>query len=453
MRKSLQVITILVDYILLCISLFVVLYFRTPEFLFIPVAKLHTVAFLLIFFFWIIIFSVFDLYNFDFPPRFTRYFSCFTVCLLLTSVAFYIFPTILIITPKTNLALIGVVSLVLITIWRFILDYLFVSKMAGHNVMIAVSDDDSMELVKILHSNHRYKYYVQGVLSTKQYKSELIRLLGKQKVFTDALLFEQEIKNDNIQLIVCSDQWFSKLYLIVYDLLPKTIQLVNSISFYERILSIIPVHSASQYWMMMNIDMFSRRSYLLIKRILDVVFAIVLLPILLVLSLFIVPALWLFGGKGPIFFSQERIGINNIPFTLLKFRTMYINAEKDGEKWASKNDPRITKLGKILRIARIDELPQIINILKGDMSFIGPRPERAVFIDKLLKSIPHYRLRHLIKPGISGWAQVKFTYTDTVKGSEMKLCYDLFYVKKMNFIFDIQIFFRTLVTVFTVAGQ
>jgi lipopolysaccharide/colanic/teichoic acid biosynthesis glycosyltransferase len=145
-----------------------------------------------------------------------------------------------------------------------------------------------------------------------------------------------------------------------------------------------------------------------------------------------------------VLFRQERVGQHGRPFTLLKLRTMRQDAEKNGAVWASAGgDPRATRVGRFLRASRIDEFPQLVNVLRGDMSFVGPRPERPVFVEELQAQIPYYGERHSVKPGITGWAQVRHGYTSTIEGSEAKLRYDLYYIKNMSFWLDLQILLDT----------
>ena len=142
---------------------------------------------------------------------------------------------------------------------------------------------------------------------------------------------------------------------------------------------------------------------------------------------------------------QERTGLNGQPFTLVKFRSMRLDAEKDGvPQWAQENDPRITPVGRVIRALRIDELPQIYNVLRGDMSFVGPRPERPYFVEQLSQEIPFYQHRHGVRPGITGWAQVKFSYGASVEDSKAKLGYDLYYVRQANLFLDLLVLIKTI---------
>jgi exopolysaccharide biosynthesis polyprenyl glycosylphosphotransferase len=180
------------------------------------------------------------------------------------------------------------------------------------------------------------------------------------------------------------------------------------------------------------------------KRAFDLVVAVVLLLIVLPL-LALIACLISFDGGAPIIYRQERVGCRGQRFTLLKFRSMTKDAEKDGQAaWANINDPRVTAIGRFMRRTRVDELPQLINVLRGEMSFVGPRPERPTFVSMLTEQIPFYGVRHSVKPGITGWAQVRYTYGANVEESIKKLEYDLYYVKNHTLLLDILILFKTV---------
>ena len=188
-----------------------------------------------------------------------------------------------------------------------------------------------------------------------------------------------------------------------------------------------------------------------VKRVIDIVFGAFLgicsLPVCLIAAIAIK-----LEDHGPVFYSQERIGLYGKPFTVFKFRTMRTDAEKFGAQWATKDDPRITKVGKFLRKTRIDELPQILCVLKGDMSMVGPRPERAVFIAKLREEIPFYISRLKMKPGLTGWAQVCHHYDTSTEDVKIKLQYDMYYFENMSLLLDFQILVRTVYVVLTGKG-
>jgi lipopolysaccharide/colanic/teichoic acid biosynthesis glycosyltransferase len=154
-----------------------------------------------------------------------------------------------------------------------------------------------------------------------------------------------------------------------------------------------------------------------------------------------------FSSPGPIFFYQTRVGLRGRPFSVIKFRTMRQDAEKNGAVWATKNDARVTRVGRFMRKTRLDEIPQLWNVLKGDMGFVGPRPERPEFVQMLNREIPYYELRHIIRPGLTGWAQVRYQYGATIEETRYKLEYDLYYVKHMSVGLDLLIMFETVKTI------
>ena len=188
------------------------------------------------------------------------------------------------------------------------------------------------------------------------------------------------------------------------------------------------------------------------KRIGDIFFSFIILffstPLLISAALLIY-----LEDKGPIFYSQIRSGLMKKNFKIVKLRTMITNAEKNGPQWSTKNDRRVTKIGKLLRKYRIDEIPQLINVIKGDMSLIGPRPERPEMDIKLSKEIINYDLKFLAKPGLSGWAQVNYPYGASKTDSEIKLSYDIFYIKNFSIFLDLLIFFKTMRLVFNAEGS
>jgi sugar transferase (PEP-CTERM system associated) len=213
-------------------------------------------------------------------------------------------------------------------------------------------------------------------------------------------------------------------------------------SFYERITGRIILEDLSPSWLILS-DGF-RKSPLLTwtKRTLDVILSLTALVVLSPLFIVVALAIWLDSGS-PILFRQERAGLRGKTFQILKFRSMYNNAEKNGPQWASENDNRITRAGQWIRRYRIDELPQVINVLSGEMSVIGPRPERPDFIAMLEEQIPYYSLRHSVRPGITGWAQVRYQYGGSVGETKTKLEFDLFYIKHMSIMLDLVTLFET----------
>jgi len=223
-------------------------------------------------------------------------------------------------------------------------------------------------------------------------------------------------------------------------------------SFYERLASKIAVTDLPPEWIALSAGFRRDRFILAAKRTIDVVMSFLGLILSTPLILFTAVAIKL-ESRGPVFYRQERVGQNDRRFILYKFRSMAEDAEsKLGPVWASERDPRVTRVGAILRKIRIDEIPQMINVLKGEMSFVGPRPERAYFVERLKQNIPYYDLRHSVKPGITGWAQISYRYGDSEQDAVEKLQYDLYYIKHMSPIFDLQIIFESLKVIMLGSG-
>lgn len=189
------------------------------------------------------------------------------------------------------------------------------------------------------------------------------------------------------------------------------------------------------------------------KRLMDIILSFLILALTLPLLILVAIAIKI-ESKGPVFFLQERVGMLGKVFKIVKFRSMYHNAEKKtGPVWSTKDDPRITKVGKFIRKVRIDEIPQVINVFKGEMSLIGPRPERPYFVDLLAKEIPYYRRRLRVKPGITGWAQVRHKYDESLDDVKAKVRYDLFYIENMSLRMDLKILIRTIFVVLLGKGH
>lgn len=179
-----------------------------------------------------------------------------------------------------------------------------------------------------------------------------------------------------------------------------------------------------------------------LKKVVDMLVAAIGLVLLMPLCM-LIGCLIKIDSPGPVFYRQLRVGLRGQPYMIWKFRSMYSDAEKSGPRWAEKQDPRVSRVGRILRKLRIDELPQLYNVLRGEMSLVGPRPERPVFVDELRKKIPYYDIRHTVRPGVTGWAQTQFRYGSSAEDAHTKLQYDLYYVKNMTLALDLRILTET----------
>jgi sugar transferase (PEP-CTERM system associated) len=222
------------------------------------------------------------------------------------------------------------------------------------------------------------------------------------------------------------------------------LQVQDGVEVYEAITGKVPIESIRLGWLLFSPGCYSSRFHLVYKRTASILVSIFGLLMSLPLLPFIILAIK-FSSKGPVLYRQQRVGRDGVPFYCYKFRTMRADAEADsGPTWASDDDPRITKIGKLMRMSRLDEIPQLWNVLKGDMSLVGPRPERPEFTELLSREIPHYHLRHTVRPGITGWAQIRYKYASSLDDAKEKLRYDLFYIKNMSIGLDLLIFLQTI---------
>lgn len=283
--------------------------------------------------------------------------------------------------------------------------------------------------------------------SKKIIQNELKRIENRYVFFeweeeNSKLSINEFCAKNNVDILVLESQNGSG-HLDVVPLLEAGIRIMNLRDFSERNLEKIPPAFVNRSWLL-GLDLRMRDPLLhKIKRIMDItvgsfglLFSLpILIPSLLIIAL---------NSGFPVFFSQTRTGFLGREYVLYKLRTMKKDAENEGAVWANKKDSRITHVGKFLRKWRIDEIPQFWNIIIGDMSIVGPRPERPEFQDQLNKDVPHWNCRHLVKPGLTGWAQIQFEYASDLKSSEEKLAYDLYYIKHASIIFDIQIILSTL---------
>ena len=249
-------------------------------------------------------------------------------------------------------------------------------------------------------------------------------------------------KKEKIDLLVI-DEENTEFDFDIVQMLSQGTQVLGLLDFWQKYIGCIPPSEVHQSWLT-KLDLRMRNPLALkLKRTADVVLSLLALtltaPLLLIVFFLVVVE-----SGFPLIFSQTRTGFLNQNFTIYKIRTMRNDAEKKGAIWASENDSRVTNIGKILRKLRIDEIPQFWNVIKGDMSIVGPRPERTEFQEELNQSVPYWNARHLVKPGITGWAQIKFKYASSMQTSEQKLAYDLYYLRNLSFALDFEIILGTL---------
>jgi exopolysaccharide biosynthesis polyprenyl glycosylphosphotransferase len=225
----------------------------------------------------------------------------------------------------------------------------------------------------------------------------------------------------------------------------RGINIVEMPTVFERLTKRVPVAHIHDEWLLFagGFYLISKEYLRKVKRLIDLAFSSVFLTVSLPVLGITALAIRL-DSKGPVFYKQKRLGKNGLEFTLWKFRSMVANAEENGAVWARKNDGRVTRVGKVIRLVRIDEIPQLFNVLRGEMSLIGPRPERLNFVKELEAKVPYYTLRHTVRPGITGWAQVNYRYGASVEDAIHKLEYDLYYIKNMSLLLDLKILLKTI---------
>ena len=271
--------------------------------------------------------------------------------------------------------------------------------------------------------------------------------ISKDAISLDKPLIDYAEELDLDEIVIAADDRRSSSFPTkqLVDCKMSGISVIDLATFFERRAGKIRTDMVNPSWLYLSEGFHVSTVRKIGKRIIDICAVLVLLPVALPFMILVTLAIKLEGGgRGPVLYSQIRVKQDGEPFEIYKFRSMVTDAEKDGvAKWASKNDSRITRVGRVIRKGRLDELPQLFNVLKGDMSFVGPRPERPEFVDKLSESIPYYEERHRVKPGLTGWAQVCYSYGDTEEDSIQKLQYDLYYVKNYSVLLDLLILLQT----------
>ncbi|OGZ35143.1 MAG: hypothetical protein A2V60_01470 [Candidatus Portnoybacteria bacterium RIFCSPHIGHO2_01_FULL_39_19] len=445
------------DILILYASLVIALTIRYRAFDF-NIFEKHLLPFSIIYIIWLIIFYIHNLYELDIAKNNVEFSSALIRALIISGlisvIFFYLVPNFAFgaITPKTNLFLNVLVFIVLFYTWRHLFNFLAGSIKLRMNTAIVGYNLQAIELAKEIIKNPQLGYRLKLIIKNHEEidKTDFPEIKITEGIKNLKELLEQE----KIAVVVVAPEIYHSPDLIqnLFECIRYKIDFVNLSEFYEKVAQRIPLTAINQVWFLENISQREKNLYEISKRIFDFFFAflflILSLPFWTIIALIIK-----FESPGPIFYKQTRVGQGGRPFNLFKFRSMIIDAEKDGPKMAQKNDPRITKFGKFLRKARLDELPQLWDIIKGKMSFVGPRAERPEFHQELKSKIPFYQERYLIKPGLSGWAQIKHGYTSSIEGNFEKLQYDLFYVKNRSFVLDLGIILKTINIVLRGGGR
>jgi exopolysaccharide biosynthesis polyprenyl glycosylphosphotransferase len=412
----------------------------------------HFAPFSIVFAGWIVIFYIANLYDLKLATNNTRFWQIigksYLAALLFAFAFFYLMPGISI-APKTNLIIFIAIVAILLASWRQFYNWSLAAYLPKSSIAVVGWSDQVRELIEELnekkHLGFKISFIIDEKSGTEGYSGvpfwrdygKLTELVRENKVSTIVLSYDphqsQELRNS---LFAC---------------LPLSVNFISLPLFYESITGRVPISVINQMWFLENLSEGGKTIFDTIKRFADFCLALVFMLVSLIFWPLIALAIKL-NSAGPVFFIQTRLGKNGEPFRLIKFRTMTV-AGNDYAPTVT-GDKRITAFGNFLRKSRIDEIPQLVNIIKGEMSFVGPRPERPELVSDLEKNIPFYRERMLVKPGLTGWDQVSGEYhspsqPDTIK----KLQYDLFYIKNRSVYLDLSIVLKTIYTVLSREGR
>lgn len=340
----------------------------------------------------------------------------------------------------------SLISLVLITLLRYSAYQIDLFGFNKRNVLVLGAGDRASIIEKRMRRDvDRQGFKVHGFVVMEGDNEDGIT--RETKIHLEGSLVSYALENDIDEIVVASDERRNNLPVDeLFACKIRGVEITEILDFIERETGQIAVNLIYPSWVIYS-NGFASTHYL--RDTLDWLFnaTIALFLLLLTWPVMLITALLIKlddGWSAPIFYRQERVGMDGHPFYIIKFRSMRTDAEKDGVKWASKNDDRTTRIGGFLRKYRVDELPQIYNVIRGDMGFVGPRPERPEFVQSLVKSIPYYNERHNVKPGLAGWAQLKYPYGATENDALEKLKYDLYYIKHRSFFLDVLILIRTV---------
>jgi len=394
-------------------------------------------------------FYLFDLYDFvvihDRRELVLRLLQALGLAWVALALTFYALPQSMI---GRGVSLISLpLALGLMIGWRLAIHWLLGHPQLGERILIVGSGEFAIEIARETLERPDAGYRVIGFADSDP------SLLGKSLINPKVIGLTSELRTiverehiDRIVVAIGDRRGHFPTQELLQLGLSGDVSIEESASFYERITGRVLLDMVRPSWLIFS----SRGQRLRINDLARTVLhrSVALFGAVLSLPIAIVTALVIkLESRGPVFYKQERVGMNGRPFTLMKFRSMRTDAEKDGPVWAKTDDDRMTRVGRIIRKIRIDEIPQFWNILRGDMSFVGPRPERPHFVAQLAEEIPYYEQRHLIPPGLTGWAQIKYAYGASIEDAKQKLQYDLYYIKNQSLTLDAVIMFETIKTI------
>ncbi len=399
---------------------------------------LHLISFTIIFVIWLIVFWAAGLYDLSKLKNEELFYKNLIITFGINaaiSISFFYFIPYFIITPKINLFIDLILTLVILYFWRQYFNR-WAGKAFGINMVFLGASPEIMELKEFLNNNPQLGYRVVGILAPDNV-SELENLWQTKK----------------FSLIVSAEQFnhSQKLAFLLFQYFKKGVTISDLNKFYENVANRVPISIIREVWFLENISEIERGVYETGKRIFDIIMGIILGLATIVILPIAAIGIKIFD-PGPIFYRQKRVGKNGRTFTLFKLRSLPLN--KNNNRMQKPNQEEITSFGKFLRKSHWDELPQVWNILKNEMSFIGPRPEKPEFAERLSNEISFYEMRSLVKPGITGWAQLHNPNAGpTFKETLEKLQYDLYYVKNRSVFLDLSIVLKTLRILFSGAGK
>jgi sugar transferase (PEP-CTERM system associated) len=397
-------------------------------------------------FFCLAAFYLFDLYDFllmhDRRELVLRLIQALGLAWIVLAFSFYTFPALMLGRGVSLIAL--PIALTLMVGWRVSIHWLLGHPDFGERILIVGSGNLAVELAREVLDRRDAGYRIVGFVGTDA------ELLGKSLINPRVIGMTEEldeiVKREHIdRIVVAMGERRGQLPTnkLLQLSLAGQVDIEEGASFYERITGRVSLNMLRPSWLIFTgrgrQAKIAEVSRIVVHWLVALVGAILSLPIVLVTAVLIK-----LESKGPVFYKQERVGKNGRTFVLAKFRSMRVDAEQAGPVWASKKDNRTTRVGRVIRKIRVDEIPQFWNILKGEMSFVGPRPERPHFVAQLAEEIPFYEQRHLIAPGLTGWAQIKYPYGASIEDARQKLQYDLFYIKNHGLFLDAIIMFETI---------
>ena len=400
-------------------------------------AYAHAMPFSIVLVVWVLVFYLFELYrDKNFKPDITTltlFGEALAINVAIAIAIFYFFFPVLGISPKTNLIIFVILFGSIDYAFRLALGKIFVRRGMRNNALFIGDSPEMTKTIEFIRQNPQIGYAIGKWIKEEDGGFEDMRDVVEDERINTLVIQSNIIKK-------------SSTAKIVYQLLPKGVRIFDFVDFYELVFRQIPLKEIEENWFIEHIRprgplyAFIRA---LSERVLAVLLLVLLSPIMILAAIAVAAS-----SRGPIIYRQERVGKGERPFLIYKFRSMRVDAERDGARWSAPGDDRVTAVGRFLRATHIDEFPQLFNVLRGDISFVGPRPERPEFVADLKKKIPYYEVRHLIKPGITGWAQIGYRYGSSVEDAYRKLEFDIYYLKNMSFILDVLIILRTIKTVF-----